>query len=625
MRSGQEIIFRLAILVELWYDRIEINRKRSLYMSSEIVQINDVPAEADSLGMNSRYKGIADFIQSCSTPMTLAIQGDWGTGKTSAMKLIRSEIARNANVENPEDFSIWFNTWQFTVFKDGDKLIVDLMNMMLSQLKKLSEKQHIECEQTRIRLQDKFNTIADNCGRMIGQAGISAIKQFVPGAEIVCDVVDAVAKKENKSCPKGEEIPPTIYITQLRDRINDLIDEILKATGYKRLYIFVDDLDRLEPRVALELLEGMKNFTDYENCVFILAVDQDVVERGLKNKYGNDFSEDKARKFFDKIIQVPFALPVQAYDLKSFISPLLGEHSGNDELIKTYVSLLMDFDVRNPRTIKRSFNLLELYKCMELAGAGDQPMKMTAEMMLKRYAILLLQLEMPGLHQKMTSIADKYDAQTMYEKFRELLQKEQEDNFNALFSVMRIFYGEDYDPDAETEDDAKTQELGRILEETQEMLVPVEERRDFNRIVYADFLKQLCKGIRDRVTLENPEAWDEILNTRSEKLASAKKVFELRCWGDANIPISITWNERKPSPNLTIYAPLDPEMAFDGLADCFYNIKTEHHQCAEDKLGYYYYDSERPRMTVVLTEGRNTLEHTIRLLENFGILTATES
>ena len=114
-------------------------------MSSEIVQINDVPADADLLGMNSRYKGIANFIQKCSTPMTLAIQGDWGTGKTSAMKLIRSEIARSAKKENADDFSIWFNTWQFTIFKDGDKLIIDLMYMMLSQLKKLSEKQNITC------------------------------------------------------------------------------------------------------------------------------------------------------------------------------------------------------------------------------------------------------------------------------------------------------------------------------------------------------------------------------------------------------------------------------------------------------------------------------------------------
>lgn len=590
-------------------------------MSSEIVQINDVPADADLLGMNSRYKGIANFIQKCSTPMTLAIQGDWGTGKTSAMKLIRSEIARSAKKENADDFSIWFNTWQFTIFKDGDKLIIDLMYMMLSQLKKLSEKQNITCEKTRTDLKEKVEKIAGCCGRVIGQVGKSAVKQFIPGSEMVMDTMELFQKDGDKTNAERECVPQTIHITQLRDRINELIGEILKATGYPRLYIFVDDLDRLEPRVALELLEGMKNFADYENCVFVLAVDQDVVERGLKSKYGDDFSQEKARKFFDKIIQVPFALPVQAYDISSFISPLLGE---NDGLAESYKALLTDFDVRNPRTIKRSFNLLELYKCIELSKVGDTPMTITPEMTLKRYAILLLQLEMPELHQKMTYAADKYAAQEMYTEFRELLHSSEEENLNALLAVMRIFYGEEFDPDAETADDAKTEELGRILKETQEMLVPVEERRDYSRLVYADFLKQLCKAIKDRVTVENPETWSVILTTPREKLAAEKSLFELKGWGSSDIPFTITWNDRKPSPNLTIYAPLDPQQAFDGLDGCFYNIKTENDQRTDDKLGYYHHKSERPRMTVVLTEGRSTLANTIRLLENFGILSTSE-
>ena len=48
----------------------------------------------------------------------------------------------------------------------------------------------------------------------------------------------------------------------------------------------MDDLDRLEHRKAVELLEVLKLFFDVEGCVFILAIDYDVVVKGVTAKYG---------------------------------------------------------------------------------------------------------------------------------------------------------------------------------------------------------------------------------------------------------------------------------------------------------------------------------------------------
>ena len=44
---------------------------------------SDMPAELDSLGMNEKYNGLTQFICECETPMTIAINGDWGSGKSS--------------------------------------------------------------------------------------------------------------------------------------------------------------------------------------------------------------------------------------------------------------------------------------------------------------------------------------------------------------------------------------------------------------------------------------------------------------------------------------------------------------------------------------------------------------
>ncbi len=594
-------------------------------MNNNVIQINDVPAKTDSLGMGTRYRGIANFVQHCSTPMTLAIQGDWGTGKTSAMELIRKELSHNLGGIEMENFSIWFNTWQFSVFNDGEKLIIDLMHMMLNNMKKLAENAGIKDKDTKQKLISNIDTTSALVARAALGLGKAAVKQISPLVEFMVEFVGDLKNPNGASSPSQPQIPVTSYVTELRDKINELLNEILKVTGLERIYVFVDDLDRLEPRVALELLEGMKNFADYENCVFILAVDQDVVERGLRSKYGEDFSEEKARKFFDKIIQVPFALPVQAYDIQSYITPLLKEES---EYLQQYVDLLTKFEVRNPRTIKRSFNLLQLYKCIDLARLTAGNMTIAPETSLKRYAVLLLQLEMPELHEQMTHIAVNCEVQEMYQEFTELMHDNPDENtvlINGLTAVLQVFYGEDFDSASENPDDAKTEELAKILIETQDMLVPLEDREELQRLPYAELLKQLCREIRDRVkSTENPDAWNRILMSSKENLANETTAFEISGWGQNDVPFTITWNHRKPSPNLTVYTHLDPDTMFEGVNDSFYNIKTEKDKQKYGALGYFYHDGERPRITAVLTAGKHTLEYTLRFLSNCGILCSTD-
>jgi predicted KAP-like P-loop ATPase len=45
----------------------------------------DERAEEDRFGITDYIGGLARFIEKCNTPMTISIQGTWGTGKTSIM------------------------------------------------------------------------------------------------------------------------------------------------------------------------------------------------------------------------------------------------------------------------------------------------------------------------------------------------------------------------------------------------------------------------------------------------------------------------------------------------------------------------------------------------------------
>lgn len=79
-----------------------------------------------------------------------------------------------------------------------------------------------------------------------------------------------------------------------------MIEEALSLNNSKVGFTFyIDDLDRIDPPVAVEILELLKNIFDIENCVFILAIDYDVIIKGLKPKFGEltDRNEREFRSF----------------------------------------------------------------------------------------------------------------------------------------------------------------------------------------------------------------------------------------------------------------------------------------------------------------------------------------
>ena len=63
--------------------------------------------------------------------------------------------------------------------------------------------------------------------------------------------------------------------------MKNLMNENPSKIGFT---FYIDDLDRIDPPVAVEILELLKNIFDLNKCVFILAIDYDVVIKGLKSR-----------------------------------------------------------------------------------------------------------------------------------------------------------------------------------------------------------------------------------------------------------------------------------------------------------------------------------------------------
>ncbi len=70
--------------------------------------ISDQPAKKDTLGFEPYVKAIADFLTNERTvpPLTLSIEGEWGSGKSSFMAQLQASLLERGNL------TLQFNAWR---------------------------------------------------------------------------------------------------------------------------------------------------------------------------------------------------------------------------------------------------------------------------------------------------------------------------------------------------------------------------------------------------------------------------------------------------------------------------------------------------------------------------------
>lgn len=559
---------------------------------NKIIGYTDMPAGSDSLGMGKKYEGLTHFICECSTPMTISIKGDWGTGKTSAMKIVQEKLVEKYG-EAVKKQIIWFNTWEFSVVDGNSKLVIELMREMEHKLCELeSDDKKKEEKQTRSRQLLNGAYIFANAAKDVA---VAYARTKIDELDTVLNAKEAAENGSsgyNKDFPSDENYPSvTGIVKELNKLIGERIKTAVKNIGDglpKRLFVFVDDLDRLEPTAALNLLEGMKNFTSFDNCVFILAVDQKVVERGLKGKYGDDFTQEMARKFFDKIIQLPFDLPTRSYDIKNYIISMLDNTEAEDkkELTEKIAGLLKTFGIYNPRTVKRSFNLLHMFKCMNPNTGGD---------MLKPYAVLLLQMEHEDDHEKLVVEC------VTTEDFLKL--REAGDTPEHTKAVLNIFYPADIQ-EAASELEENTKELKEILSYTQSYEAN-EENLPITRYIFK--LMKTLKESEFADEISGNAAWQRILKDAPSPAKLSNNTGEeiiIEMKNDSN-EIKIAWF---PAENNKFFITFKSRYNFKPLLDendTYFNHAEARAQQVPDKYNYYFQDSLMKRATIFIDDFRN--------------------
>lgn len=309
----------------------------------------------DKLGAKEYKNALLEFIKTSDTPMTISIQGEWGSGKTSFMNMLQYELELESDLEKKYP-TIRINTWEYSILTE-DNIPINIISSIVSKLINKLHDERGNWKDTRRKYQESVVKILGGLVKGGVKIGLQYFSE-ISNNEAIDDATSYVAPSD---------------LTALKKELKSIINEITDFKKSDKIVFFIDDLDRLQPEVAINILEILKNIFDIDKCLFVLAIDYEVVIKGLASKFGEkDKNEREYRQFFDKIIQLPFTIPTNSYKTDDYIKNIFidqlkffNSNELNDDNLK-YLSNTIKYTVNgNPRAIKRVANYLSLINCLK--------------------------------------------------------------------------------------------------------------------------------------------------------------------------------------------------------------------------------------------------------------------
>lgn len=115
------------------------------------------------------------------------------------------------------------------------------------------------------------------------------------------------------------------FIKDFKDEVGKLVDIAQPDKTDKKVFVFIDELDRCRPTYAIEMLETVKHLFDIPNFVFVFSTDTKQLQHSIKAVYGQDFdSHEYLSRFFEQRLTLPepdffeFLTAEKMFDSKEF-------------------------------------------------------------------------------------------------------------------------------------------------------------------------------------------------------------------------------------------------------------------------------------------------------------------
>ena len=216
----------------------------------------------------------------------LAINGRWGTGKTTFVEMWKAYLQLDGLR------TLYFNAWE-------NDFISDPLIGLLGELKKMNPQEKAE---------KALESVINTAGKIVLKAAPAMFKGIIKRyadeevVDIIYDGIEEGASMLKKEIENYENQKRSLG--EFRKELEKYVNEFCEK---KPLIFIIDELDRCNPHYAVKTLERIKHLFNIPNIVFVLSIDKEQLSNSVRGYYGSDLIN--ADEYLKRFIDIEYTLP----------------------------------------------------------------------------------------------------------------------------------------------------------------------------------------------------------------------------------------------------------------------------------------------------------------------------
>ncbi len=267
-------------------------------LKDEIKIPEEDPFANDKLDRGKIADSLSAIIKTYIGPLVLSINGPWGFGKTTFIKMWRQKLKNDGHP------CIYFNAWENDFSENSLFSFIGELNEFIKESGlKPKEKKSLETHIKKL-VKTGGKTLRKSIPMVVRLASQGLIDFDKATEKEISSFLGSLA--EEKILEYQEE---KNTLKNFKENFSSFAHSLTfgEPTPFSSpLIVFVDELDRCKPTYAVELLETIKHFFSVHYVVFVLGVDRKQLSHSVRGLYGNDMDADGYLKRF---INHEFTLP----------------------------------------------------------------------------------------------------------------------------------------------------------------------------------------------------------------------------------------------------------------------------------------------------------------------------
>ncbi|MEW6554351.1 MAG: P-loop NTPase fold protein [Actinomycetota bacterium] len=251
-------------------------------------------------------------------PVTVGVVGDWGSGKTSLIRMAEEKLK-----QIPGIVTVSFNPWRFEGYDD---MKAALMSAVISEIERKIEDNPTVFEKVARGLKRLARIIGLVRAAPIAAAALaSAAHAPTAVALMLGEMAGAVAEAATEE-KEDEDTELVLSIAEFHQEFERIMKEL--GDEVEAVIVFVDDLDRCLPETIINTFEAIRLFLHVNKTAYVIAAHPRIVEAAIEARYIDNRRGDEnlGRDYLEKIFQMTITVPALSEpEVESYINLLLSE------------------------------------------------------------------------------------------------------------------------------------------------------------------------------------------------------------------------------------------------------------------------------------------------------------